>query len=212
MRSIPPERRRGGPPRTRARRRSRGSPTAKEGIPVTEVVSPDALALVRFGLRQPDDPRIVDTVKVDRRPPEGRDARAAPAWHRYNGDGYGEKADGSPYDREARRDRPRLAAADRRAGPLRAGGGPPRRGDPPAARHGGVRRRRRDDPRAGLGHRRHPRARPLPRPALGLGHAPGLGPRRIPQAPPLAPRRPHLRHARRRRCSATWSRRSRPPS
>jgi glucoamylase len=61
------------------------------------IVSPDALALVRFGLRQPADPRILDTVrlidsllKVDT--PFG------PAWHRYNEDGYGEHADGSAFD------------------------------------------------------------------------------------------------------------------
>ena len=31
---------------------------------VAEIVSPDALALVRFGLRAADDPRIVNTVRV----------------------------------------------------------------------------------------------------------------------------------------------------
>ena len=62
-----------------------------------EIVSPDALALVRFGLRDADDPRIRNTVavidahlKVDL--PQG------PLWYRYNEDGYGEKADGSPFD------------------------------------------------------------------------------------------------------------------
>ena len=34
------------------------------GIRIDEIVSPDALALVRFGLRAADDPRIVNTVKV----------------------------------------------------------------------------------------------------------------------------------------------------
>ncbi|HMD16262.1 MAG TPA: glucan 1,4-alpha-glucosidase [Terriglobales bacterium] len=62
-----------------------------------EIVSPDALALVRFGLRTPDDPRIVNTIKViDEllrvKLPQG------PAWYRYNGDGYGEHEDGSPFD------------------------------------------------------------------------------------------------------------------
>jgi glucoamylase len=61
------------------------------------MVSPDALALVRFGLRAADDVRILNTVKVI-------DAilrvetPAGPAWRRYNGDGYGEHADGSPFD------------------------------------------------------------------------------------------------------------------
>ncbi len=61
------------------------------------MVSPDALALVRFGLRAPDDPRIVNTVKVidavlKVETPFG------PCWRRYTHDGYGEHEDGSPYD------------------------------------------------------------------------------------------------------------------
>jgi glucoamylase len=61
------------------------------------LVSPDALALVRFGLRAPDDPRIVDTVKaidaiLKANLPQG------PVWYRYNGDGYGEHDDGRPFD------------------------------------------------------------------------------------------------------------------
>jgi glucoamylase len=60
-------------------------------------ISPDALALVRFGLRAPDDPRIVDTVRVidallKVETPHGS------CWRRYNGDGYGEHEDGSPFD------------------------------------------------------------------------------------------------------------------
>jgi glucoamylase len=60
-------------------------------------VSPDALALVRFGVRAADDPRITNTVcvidgllKVET--PNG------PSWHRYNGDGYGEHEDGGAFD------------------------------------------------------------------------------------------------------------------
>ncbi|TPK91287.1 glucan 1,4-alpha-glucosidase [Mesorhizobium sp. B2-4-12] len=65
--------------------------------PAQEIVSPDALALVRFGLRAADDPRIVDTVKVI-------DARLrcelpqGPLWYRYTSDGYGEHEDGAPFD------------------------------------------------------------------------------------------------------------------
>ena len=61
------------------------------------VVSPDALALVRFGLRAADDPRILNTIKVI----DGTlkvETPYGPAWHRYNGDAYGEYEDGSPYD------------------------------------------------------------------------------------------------------------------
>jgi len=73
--------------------RATGSSTAR----AVEIVSPDALALVRFGLRAPDDPRILNTIKViDEllrvKLPQG------PAWYRYNNDGYGEHEDGSPFD------------------------------------------------------------------------------------------------------------------
>jgi glucoamylase len=65
--------------------------------PATHVISPDALALVRFGLRSAQDVRIQNTVKaIDAtlkvETPHG------PAWHRYNDDGYGEHEDGSPFD------------------------------------------------------------------------------------------------------------------
>lgn len=72
-------------------------PPGQSTEPATEIISTDALALVRFGLRAADDPRIVNTVKVI-------DARLrvntpyGPAWHRYNDDGYGEHEDGSPFD------------------------------------------------------------------------------------------------------------------
>ena len=60
-------------------------------------ISIDALALVRFGLRAADDPRILDTVKaIDHllkiELPQGT------LWHRYNGDGYGEHEDGAPFN------------------------------------------------------------------------------------------------------------------
>ncbi|HEY4257922.1 MAG TPA: glycoside hydrolase family 15 protein [Candidatus Udaeobacter sp.] len=66
-------------------------------VPAASIVSIDALALVRFGLRAADDPRIVNTVRVidsllKVETPHG------PCWRRYNHDGYGEHADGSPFD------------------------------------------------------------------------------------------------------------------
>ncbi len=63
-----------------------------------ELVSTDALALVRFGLRAADDPRITDTVKVIDHVLRGRNLPYGPGWRRYNGDGYGEHDDGGPYD------------------------------------------------------------------------------------------------------------------
>ena len=62
-----------------------------------EIVSPDALALVRFGLRDPHDPRIVNTVRVLDAMLRAHTA-TGPAWYRYNRDGYGEREDGSPFD------------------------------------------------------------------------------------------------------------------
>src|SRR6201999_3027845 len=61
------------------------------------LISPDALALVRFGLRAADDPRILNTVKaIDSL--LKRDLPAGPYWYRYNDDGYGEHEDGEPFD------------------------------------------------------------------------------------------------------------------
>ena len=62
-----------------------------------DIVSPDALALVRFGLRDPNDPRIVNTVRVLDALLRAHTA-TGPAWYRYNRDGYGEHEDGSPFD------------------------------------------------------------------------------------------------------------------
>jgi len=72
-------------------------PPGKSYEAAARLISPDALALVRFGLRAPDDPRIVNTVKVidatlRANLPQGY------CWYRYNGDGYGEHEDGSPFD------------------------------------------------------------------------------------------------------------------
>jgi glucoamylase len=61
-----------------------------------DIVSPDALALVRFGLRRADDPRIVNTVKVLDATLK-RETKTGPGWVRSTYDGYGEHADGSPF-------------------------------------------------------------------------------------------------------------------
>jgi glucoamylase len=61
------------------------------------MVSLDALSFVRFGLRAPDDPRVVNTMKVVDATLKV-DTPRGPAWHRYQGDGYGEHADGGPFD------------------------------------------------------------------------------------------------------------------
>lgn len=72
-------------------------PPGQSQEPAKQIVSPDALALVRFGLRAATDPRIVSTIKIidallKTETPNG------PIWHRYNDDGYGEHENGDPFD------------------------------------------------------------------------------------------------------------------
>ncbi len=73
-----------------------GPPPEHRGVPITEIVSPDALALVRFGLRAADDPRILDTIKVIDATLKV-ETPSGPCWHRFTRDRYGEHADGSPF-------------------------------------------------------------------------------------------------------------------
>ncbi len=60
---------------------------------LTDLICVDALALVRFGLRAADDPRILNTIKII-------DAKLkvetpfGTCWHRYSKDGYGEDRNG----------------------------------------------------------------------------------------------------------------------
>src|SRR6185312_10354605 len=71
--------------------------TSDPGLRADQQVATDFLQLVRFGLRDAHDPRIVDTIRVVDRMlavdlPTGR------SWHRFTGDGYGEHIDGEPFD------------------------------------------------------------------------------------------------------------------
>src|SRR4029077_1527759 len=77
--------------------RLRNVPPDRAVVPGDTVIGTDFLALVRFGLRRADDPRILSSLVVAdallrSETPNG------PVWHRYNGDGYGEHADGRAYD------------------------------------------------------------------------------------------------------------------
>lgn len=72
-------------------------PVDQSRAPYAELVSADALALVRFGLRQADDPRILNTIRaIDAL--LRTETATGPVWHRYNEDGYGEHEDGAPFD------------------------------------------------------------------------------------------------------------------
>ena len=159
-------------------------------IPADELISTDALALVRFGLRPPDDPRVLDTIAVIDRLlkvelPQG------PGWRRYNLDGYGEKVDGSPFD----------GVGIGRVWPLLAG----------ERAHYALAAGKRKEAEAllatieaqtspgGLIPEQVSDARPFPagssRPAnRRVGHAPRLGARGICEAVTLARRRPSVRH------------------
>jgi glucoamylase len=72
-------------------------PGGAKAFPAPEIVSVDALGLVRFGLRAADDPRILNTVKVIDATLK-TETSTGPVWHRYTHDGYGEKKDGEPFD------------------------------------------------------------------------------------------------------------------
>ena len=72
------------------------APGTNNSFPAKEIVDAGFLELVRYGIRKPDDPVIVDSLKVvdavlKVNTPVG------PVWHRYNHDGYGQREDGGPY-------------------------------------------------------------------------------------------------------------------
>ncbi|MEP6558293.1 MAG: glycoside hydrolase family 15 protein [Burkholderiales bacterium] len=67
------------------------------GLPAAEQVATGFLQLVRLGLRRADDPLMIDTLKVIDRELKV-ELPTGTTWHRYNDDGYGEQADGSPFD------------------------------------------------------------------------------------------------------------------
>jgi glucoamylase len=71
-------------------------PGVRNVFPAKEVVDAGFLQLVRYGIRKPDNPIIVDSLKVvdavlKVETPFG------PSWHRYNHDGYGQRKDGGPF-------------------------------------------------------------------------------------------------------------------
>ena len=71
-----------------------GSPSV---FPAREVVDGGFLDLVRLGLRAADDPVVVDSLQVVDRVLKV-DTPGGPVWRRYNHDGYGETADGAPFN------------------------------------------------------------------------------------------------------------------
>ncbi|BBD59379.1 glycoside hydrolase 15-related [Nostoc sp. HK-01] len=73
-------------------------PSKRAEFPAKEIVDGGFLQLVRYGIRKPDDPIIVDSVKVIDAILKV-DTPVGSCWHRYNYDGYGQQEDGSAYTR-----------------------------------------------------------------------------------------------------------------
>ncbi len=165
--------------------------SGEEWFPATDIVSVDALALVRFGLRAADDPRIVNTVRAIDAVLKVETPRG-PCWHRYNHDGYGEHADGSPFDGSGIGRVWPLFVGERAA--LRNRRGTSRRGVPAAGSHGKHGVRFRTAARANLERGSDSRQESLSRAAQRLGAATSLGPRRASQIASLASRPGGLRH------------------
>ncbi len=71
-------------------------PGVPNAFQAKEIVDAGFLELVRYGIRRPDDPLVIDSLRVvdailKVETPYG------PCWHRYNHDGYGQREDGGPY-------------------------------------------------------------------------------------------------------------------
>ncbi|WP_260735016.1 glycoside hydrolase family 15 protein [Tunturiibacter lichenicola] len=72
-------------------------PGEKYEFEAREVIDGGFLELVRYGIRRPDDPLIVDSLKVVDHVLKIETPYGV-SWRRYNHDGYGQKKDGGPYD------------------------------------------------------------------------------------------------------------------
>ncbi|HZQ43788.1 MAG TPA: glycoside hydrolase family 15 protein [Acidobacteriaceae bacterium] len=71
-------------------------PGEKNEFEAREVIDGGFLELVRYGIRRPDDPLIIDSLKVVDHVLK-IDTPYGPCWRRYNHDGYGQRKDGGPY-------------------------------------------------------------------------------------------------------------------
>lgn len=80
-----------------SRIRIKNRPADDSERPTEQIVSPGFLELVRLGLRRADDPRVCNSVRVIDAALKV-DTPNGPVWHRYTADGYGETADGGPFN------------------------------------------------------------------------------------------------------------------
>jgi glucoamylase len=72
------------------------SPDARYEYPAKDIVDAGFLELVRYGIRDPHDPVVVDSLKVVDAVLKV-DMPQGPFWRRYNHDGYGQRADGTSF-------------------------------------------------------------------------------------------------------------------
>ncbi len=70
-------------------------------FPAKEIVDAGFLELVRYGIRAPTDPTVIDSLKVIDAVLKV-DTPAGPCWRRYNHDGYGQREDGGPFQGHGR--------------------------------------------------------------------------------------------------------------
>ena len=75
---------------------SNRAPDEKNVFDAREIVDAGFLELVRYGIRRPDDPLIVNSLKVVDHVLK-IDTPNGACWRRYNHDGYGQRKDGGPY-------------------------------------------------------------------------------------------------------------------
>jgi glucoamylase len=72
------------------------APGGRYEYPAREIVDTGFLELVRYGVRDPHDPIVVDSVRVVDAVLK-TETPAGPCWHRYNHDGYGQREDGTSF-------------------------------------------------------------------------------------------------------------------
>jgi glucoamylase len=72
------------------------APGEKFAFEARDIIDAGFLELVRYGIRRPDDPLIIDSLKVVDHVLK-IDTPYGPCWRRYNHDGYGQRKDGGPF-------------------------------------------------------------------------------------------------------------------
>jgi glucoamylase len=75
----------------------RNRPAGESGFPVYDIIDGGFLELVRYGIRAATDHHVLKSLEIYDAVLKV-DTPCGPCWHRYNHDGYGQKANGDPFD------------------------------------------------------------------------------------------------------------------